>query len=303
MKKLVAIVGPTGIGKSHLGLSIARAYNGEIISADSRQVYRYMNTGTAKPSRREMDEIPHHLVDIINPDESFSLADFLYMTGRAIEEISGREKLPLLVGGSGQYVWAVLEGWQIPPAQPDTGLRRELESRAAIEGTGKLLSEIARLDPAAAERVDSRNPRRVIRALEIALTGTRPAVIKKPIYHYLAIGLTAPRNRLYEIIDRRVDAMIQNGFVEEVKWLLNKGYEPSLPSMSGIGYAQITACLAGKTSLEEAIKRIKFESHRLVRMQYNWFSPGDERIQWYDIMQSGWLEQAGQRVERFIYER
>jgi len=300
MKKLIAIIGPTGIGKSRLGLSIARDCNGEIISADSRQVYRYMDTGTAKPAREEMDEIPHHLVDIINPDESFSLANFIDMAGRTIEEVAGRGKLPLLVGGSGQYVWAVLEGWQIPRTQPDAGLRQELESRAVNEGTGKLLSEIARLDPAAAERVDSKNPRRVIRALEIALTGGKPPLIKNPLYDYLAIGLTAPRVALYEIIDQRVDAMIQKGFVEEVQWLIKKGYGPALPSMSGIGYAQITACLAGKTSLEEAIKRIKFESHRLVRMQYNWFSPNDERIQWYDIMQPGWMERATEQVKRFI---
>jgi len=300
MKNLIAIIGPTGIGKSRLGLSIARTYNGEIISADSRQIYRYMDIGTAKPTRQEMREIPHHLVDIINPDESFSLADFSDIAGRTIEEVAGRGKLPILIGGSGQYIWAVLEGWQIPRVEPDAGLRRELESRAANEGTGSLLAEIARLDPAAAERVDCKNPRRVIRALEVALAGGKPPVVKKPLYDYLAIGLTTPRERLYEIIDQRVDVMIQKGFVEEVKWLINKGYGPAMPSMSGIGYTQIAVYLAGKTSLEEAIKRIKVESHRLVRMQYNWFSLNDERIQWYDIMQTGWLEQTAKLVERFI---
>ncbi|MBN1369823.1 MAG: tRNA (adenosine(37)-N6)-dimethylallyltransferase MiaA [Dehalococcoidaceae bacterium] len=303
MKTLIAIIGPTGIGKSRLGLSIARTYKGEIISADSRQIYRYMNIGTAKPTLQEMREVPHHLVDIINPDETFSLADFLDAAGRAVEGINAKGKLPILVGGSGQYVWAVLEGWQIPHIEPDAGLRRELESRAANEGTGNLLAEIARLDPAAAERVDCKNPRRVIRALEIALAGGKPPAVKKPLYNYLAIGLTAPREKLYEMIDQRVDTMIRNGLVEEVKWLTDKGYGPGTPSISGIGYAQIAAYLAGKTGLEEAIKQIKFESHRLVRMQYNWFSLKDERIKWYDIMQAGWMEQAAKLVERFIQEK
>jgi tRNA dimethylallyltransferase len=284
---LIAIVGPTGVGKSRLALHLAQAFDGETVSADSRQIYRYMDIGTAKPSRQELSLIGHHLIDIINPNESFSLAQYQELACRAIESVIQRQRLPLLVGGSGQYVWAVLEGWGIPKVPPDPDLRNSLEAKAAGGGSEELYHELERNGPAAASRIDPRNVRRVIRALEIQKSSTvshyqqQPA--KSASYNTLIIGLTTDRAGLYQRIDSRVDAMIEQGLVEEVKKLMDMGYSLDLPAMSGIGYRQIGMFLKGEMSLEAAIQQIKFESHRFVRQQYNWFSPKDDRIRWFDI--------------------
>jgi tRNA dimethylallyltransferase len=285
---LVAIVGPTGVGKSRLALHLAQAFNGEVISADSRQVYRYMDIGTAKPSRQELSLVSHHLIDIINPNESFSLAQYQELARRAIESVIQRQRMPLLVGGSGQYVWAVLEGWGIPKVPPNKDLRNNLEARATIGGNEELHHELERNDPAAASRIDPRNVRRVIRALEIQKSSTishhqQQQPVKSASYNTLIIGLTADRAELYQRIDARVDAMIEQGLVEEVKKLMDMGYSLDLPSMSGIGYRQIGIFLKGEMSLEAAIQQIKFESHRFVRQQYNWFNPKDDKIKWFDI--------------------
>jgi tRNA dimethylallyltransferase len=165
MNRLVAIVGPTGIGKSRLALHLAQIFNGEIVGADSRQVYRHMDIGTAKPGPEALSLVPHHLINIANPDEAFSLAQYQQLTYQAIEDIQHRHKLPFLVGGTGQYIWAVLEGWQIPRVPPDIDLRNSLEKRAAAEGIDGLYRELVELDPEVAERIDRRNVRRVIRAL------------------------------------------------------------------------------------------------------------------------------------------
>jgi tRNA dimethylallyltransferase len=283
---LVAIVGPTGVGKSRLALHLAQAFDGEIVSADSRQIYRYMDIGTAKPSRQELSLIGHHLIDIINPNESFSLAQYQELACRAIESVIQRQRLPLLVGGSGQYVWAVLEGWGIPKVPPDPDLRNSMEARAAGEGSEEFYNELERNDPVAASRIDPRNVRRVIRALEIQksmVSHHQQQPAKSASYNTLIIGLTTDRAELYRRIDSRVDAMIEQGLVEEVKKLMDIGYSLDLPSMSGIGYRQIGMFLKGEMSLEAAIQQIKFESHRFVRQQYNWFSPKDDRIRWFDI--------------------
>jgi tRNA dimethylallyltransferase len=283
---LIAIVGPTGVGKSRLALHLAQAFNGEVISADSRQVYRYMDIGTAKPSRQKLSIISHHLIDIINPNESFSLAQYQELASRAIESVIQRQRMPLLVGGSGQYVWAVLEGWGIPRVPPDQDLRNNLEARAASGGNKELYHELERNDPTAASRIDPRNVRRVIRALEIQrnmVSHHQQQPAKSVSYNTLIIGLTADRAELYQRIDARVDAMIEQGLVEEVKKLMDMGYSLDLPSMSGIGYRQIGMFLKGEMSLEAAIQQIKFESHRFVRQQYNWFNPKDDKIKWFDI--------------------
>lgn len=287
MNSLVAIVGPTATGKSQLALRLAQTFNGEIVSADSRQVYRYMNIGTAKPGRQELSLVPHHLIDIINPDQDFSLAQYQQLACQAIRDIQGRGRLPLLVGGSGLYVWAVLEGWGIPQVKPDPEFRRTLEEKAARRGTDELYEELVRVDPVAAGQIDRRNVRRVIRALEVSkysatpfsqLQGKQP-----PPFDTLIIGLTADRAALYRRIDMRVDSMIEMGLVEEVKGLLNKGYGYDLPSMTGIGYKQIGMFLRGEIKLEAAVQQIKYETHRFVRHQYNWFRLTDDRIRWFDI--------------------
>ncbi len=287
MNGLIAIVGPTGVGKSRLALRLAQSFNGEIVSADSRQVYRYMDIGTAKPSRRELALIPHHLIDIINPDEPFSLAQYQELAANAINGIIQRQKIPFLAGGSGQYVWSVLEGWGIPRVPPNPNLRHNLEKKAAGGGREELYRELELIDPAAASRIDRHNVRRVIRALEIArgsdVSTTGCQTEKTPPFRSIIIGLTTDRDELYRRIDARVDAMMEQGLVEEVKKLINMGYGLNLPAMSGIGYRQIGVFLESGITMETAVQQIKFESHRFVRQQYNWFHPKDDRIRWFDI--------------------
>jgi len=287
MNRLLAVVGPTGMGKSQLALRLAQALEGEIVSADSRQVYRYMDIGTAKPTPQEQASVPHHLIDIVNPDEDFSLAQYQQLAYKAIEDISERQKLALLVGGSGLYVWSVLEGWEIPAVAPDPEFRRRLEEKAAGGDGDELYQELARLDPVAAQKIDPRNVRRTIRALEVHHSAKAPISQiqgrEAPPFQTRIIGLTAERQELYRRIDSRVDEMIKQGLVDEVKQLIERGYDAGLPAMSGIGYKQITMFLKGELTLEDAIQQTKFETHRLARHQYSWFRLKDVRIGWFDI--------------------
>jgi tRNA dimethylallyltransferase len=295
MNRLVAVVGPTGVGKSRLALDLARAFDGEIVSADSRQVYRYMDIGTAKPSKKELSLVPHHLIDIVSPDEDFSLAQYQPLAYEAISDIQKRGKLPILAGGSGLYVWAVLEGWRIPGVAPNAELRRRLEKADKEE----LYRELARVDPVAAQRIDPANVRRIIRALEVYKSAEAPIsqlqLKARPLSHTLIVGLTADRVELYRRIDLRVDEMIERGLVDEVRGLLDRGYDFSLPAMSGIGYKQIAMHLRGELSLADAVQQIKFETHRLVRHQYSWFRLKDDRIRWFDIKRG-----TGSRIKTMV---
>jgi tRNA dimethylallyltransferase len=285
MIPLVAIVGPTAVGKSNLALHLSRQFDCEIVNADSRQVYRYMDIGTAKPSPGERAEVRHHLIDVVDPDEDFNLALYQEKAVAAVRDIQKRGKLPFLVGGSGLYVWALLEGWRIPPVPPDPEFRRELEARATSEGVEILYEELRQSDPAAAQRIDSRNPRRVIRALEIAHQGTPPPQpdSKQAMFDFLIIGLTADRSELYRRIDARVDAMMDAGLLAEVQGLVRRGYGFDLPSMSALGYRQMGRCLQEDLDLPTAVQQMKFDTHRFSRHQYNWFRLGDRRIHWFDV--------------------
>ena len=287
MARLVAIVGPTGVGKSRLALHLGQTFDGEIVSADSRQVYRYMDIGTAKPTRQDLSLVNHHLIDIINPDEDFSLTQYQPLAYKAINDIERRNKLPLLVGGSGLYVWSVLEGWQVPEVPPDAQYRESMENKAAELGREALYTDLMKVDPAAAQNIDPRNIRRVIRALEVHKhTGTPYSQLQQkqaPPYEISIYGLTTERAELYRRIDSRVDGMIEHGLIDEVQKLVDIGYNLGLPSMSGIGYKQIGMYLKGELSLEKAIQKIKTETHRFVRHQYNWFRLKDDRIRWFDI--------------------
>jgi len=285
LNRLVAIVGPTGIGKSALALQLAQNFDGEIVDADSRQVYRYLNIGTAKPTTKEMSLVPYHLIDIVNPDEDFSLAQYQDLAYRAIADIQQRSKLALLVGGSGLYIWSVLEGWGIPRVPPDPEFRRSLEKEVAVGGGARLYRELTEVDPVAAQRIDRRNVRRVIRSLEVQRgRETSPPQNKPaPPFDTLIIGLTADRAELYRRIDSRVDEMIEQGLVAEVARLMNRGYTFNLPAMSGIGYQEIGMFLEGQLSLATATQQIKYESHRFVRHQYAWFKLNDARIRWFDV--------------------
>ncbi len=284
---MIAIVGPTAVGKSELALRLAQYFPIEIISADSRQVYRYMDIGTSKPSLAERAAVPHHVIDVVDPDEDFSLAMYHQLAQEALKAIQQKGKLPLLVGGSGLYVWSLVEGWKIPEVPPDQKLRRQLEDRAGQEDSHSLYQELQDIDPVAAAKINPSNVRRIIRALEIYYaTGQTPSQLQHkeaPAFSVLIIGLTQERSELYRKIDGRVDKMIQRGLVEEIEQLVKKGYSSSLPSMSGIGYKQIGQFLRGEMTLPEAIDKIKYETHRLARHQYAWFRLRDSRIRWFDM--------------------
>jgi tRNA dimethylallyltransferase len=290
MNRLLGIVGPTCVGKSQLALQLAQSLGGEIINADSRQVYRYMDIGTAKPTPQERALIPHHLIDVASPNENFSLAQFQQLALKAIENIQQRDKLPIVVGGSGQYVWSVLEGWGIPQVAPNPEFRQSLQERADMGEGNELYDELTTVDPEAAQRIDPRNVRRTIRALEVFQETETPfsQLQRKEAtsFNIFVIGLTADREELYRRIDLRVDRMIEQGLVEEVKRLVSRGFNFDMPAMSSIGYRQIGHFLRGELTLPGAIQQIKFESHRLARQQYTWFQLEDTRIHWFDIQKT-----------------
>ena len=287
MKLVHAIVGPTGIGKSKLGLLLARTFGAEVINADSRQIYRYMDIGTAKPGPQERAAAPHHLIDIVDPDQDFSLALYQSLASATIEDIMQSGKLPILIGGSGLYIWAILEGWNIPQVPPNPEFRSRMEQRASAEGVEALYSQLQSIDPVTAGRMNPRNLRRIIRALEIyEATNSPPSRVQgktPPRFDTLIVGLPTERQRLYKMIDRRVDDMIGQGLVAEVKSLVDRGYGLDLPSMSSVGYRQIGRCIQGELDLSTAIQQIKFETHRFARHQYAWFRLTDPRIRWFDI--------------------
>jgi tRNA dimethylallyltransferase len=287
MKRIIVIVGPTGIGKSRLAMHLASVFRGEIVSADSRQVYRFMDVGTAKPTPSELKSVPHHLIDIANPDDDFSLATYQELAYQAIADIHRRGKLPFLVGGTGLYIRAVLEGWQIPRVSPDKNFRYNIAKRANETNIDEIYQQLVLADPDAAAKIDRRNVRRVIRALEVhAKAGQAFSRLERkipPPFTPLVIGLTTERSALYRIVDQRVDSMIERGLVQEVENLLKMGYDFNLPSMSGIGYRQIGQFLKGELTLEAAIQKIKTETHRFIRHQYAWFRLSDEKIHWFDI--------------------
>jgi tRNA dimethylallyltransferase len=283
---VIAIVGPTAVGKSELALHLAQYFSLEIIGADSRQVYRYMDIGTNKPSLAERESVPHHLIDVVEPAQDFSLAMYHQLAIKALKAIKQKNKLPLLVGGSGLYVWSLVEGWKIPQVPPDQKRRSQLEARAGQEGSQDLYQELRDIDPVGAAKINPGNIRRIIRALEIYhATGQRPSQLQRkeaPDFPILLIGLTLERSELYRRIDWRVDNMIRMGLVEEVEQLLKRGYSISLPSMSGIGYKQICQFIQSEMTLPQAIDKIKYETHRLARHQYAWFRLSDSRIHWFD---------------------
>jgi tRNA dimethylallyltransferase len=304
---VVIILGPTAVGKTEISIQLAERLGGEIISADSRLFYREMDIGTAKPSKDEMARVPHHLIDIADPDDVIGLSRFQKAARHIIQEVRERGRLPFLVGGTGQYIRAVIEDWDVPKVEPSPALRNALERWSESIGPEGLHQRLSVLDPKAAEAIDYRNLRRTIRALEVVLlTGKMFSAQKRrgrPLYQALLLGLNRPRPELYERVDRRVDAMIEAGLVKEVEALLKRGYSPDLPSLSAIGYREIIAHLQGKISLEEATTLIKRSTRILVRRQANWFKESDPDIHWFkpglatvDRMEAEiktWLKETG----------
>jgi tRNA dimethylallyltransferase len=284
---LVVILGPTAVGKTEVALALAERMGGEIVSADSRLFYRGMDIGTAKPTPAERQRVPHHLIDVADPDEVWSLPVFQQAARQAILEIQQRRRLPFLVGGAGQYIRAVIEGWQLPPQQPDPRLRDTLEKWAAEIGPFELHRRLAVLDPEAAGNIQPQNLRRTVRALEVIFcTGEKFSTQRQrqaSPYSLLLVGLTRPRPELYARIDARIDAMLAAGFQEEVSCLLSRGYSPDLPSLSAIGYREMIAYLCDKMTLEAAIVEMKRQTRQFVRRQANWFKATDPTIHWFRV--------------------
>jgi len=284
---LVLIVGPTAVGKTELAIQLAERLNGEIVSADSRLFYRGMDIGTAKPTPVELARVAHHLIDIAEPDEILSLAVFQQKARDVITDIHTRNKIPFLVGGTGQYIRAVTEGWTPPEVKPDEKLRDELGRLKDEKGIIWLHDKLNSLDPVAAEKIDARNFRRTIRALEVIMTtGKRFSEQRgqsESPYQLITVGLTRPRAELYERVDQRIDGMFASGFLDEVKRLLAKGYSPSLPTISAIGYRECIRVLNGELSDEQAKAEIRRITRVFVRRQANWFKESDPNIRWFRV--------------------
>ena len=301
---LIAIIGPTAVGKTELSLQLAERFNGEIISSDSRLFYRGMDIGTAKPSPEEMARVPHHLIDVSEPDETWSLGQFQKAAAEIIEDIVARGKLPFLVGGTGQYYRAVTEGWVPPEVKADERLRGVLENLAEENGKEWLHARLTMLDPDAAEKIDHRNVRRTIRAMEVILTtGKKFSAQRKkrgePIYNLLTIGLKRPRPELYERVDLRIKQMFAEGLLDEVQGLLDAGYSPELPSMSALGYRECVAVLNGEMSQDEAITQMKRITRVFVRRQANWFKEADRRILWFEAGAADLFIQAEKAIRNW----
>jgi tRNA dimethylallyltransferase len=302
---LIVIVGPTAVGKTAISIQMAGRLGGEIVSADSRLFYRGMDIGTAKPTLEERRDIPHHLIDVADPGTSWSLALFQQAAAEAIAGIQARGHLPFLVGGSGQYIHAVTHGWVPPATGPDTHLRAELEAEAQAKGYQALHAELLELDPAAAEKIDPRNVRRTVRALEvIRLTGKKFSEQSRQtesLQRLLTIGLTRPRPELYARIDARIEAMFSEGLLTEVQGLLDSGYSPSLPTMSAIGYRECIRVLNGSMDVEQAKVEMRRLTRIFVRRQANWFKLNDPSIHWFEAGQVK-VEEIEKIIRSFLKE-
>jgi tRNA dimethylallyltransferase len=294
---LIAVVGATGTGKTDAAIALAEALDGEVVAADAYQVYRGLDIGTAKATPQQRARVPHHLIDIAGAEQPLTLARYLDLAHAALEDIWARDKLPVLAGGSGQYVWALLEGWQVPRVAPNPALRAELEAVAARGGAPALLERLRGLDPEAAARIDGSNPRRLVRAIEVVEREGRPLSVcqaRSPIEaELLVLGLALPRDLLHIRLDARTDAMYAAGLVDEVRRLREEGLGETPALRSGVGYHEVSRHLDGEIPLDEAIRRHKLANHRLVRRQNAWFKPADARIRWIDAVD----EATGRCVE------
>jgi tRNA dimethylallyltransferase len=284
---VVLLVGPTAVGKTAVSLAMATAMPARIVSLDSRQVYRGMDIGTAKPSAEERRRVRHYLVDIADPDQTLTLPVVIGAALAAVDETLAASHVPVLVGGTGQYVRALTEGWQVPDVEADPDYRRELERSAAADGGAALAARLAEVDPESAASIDPRNVRRVIRALEVHRATGRPFSAQRgrnpPPYSFLWVGLDRPRPDLYGRIDLRVADMMARGLEHEVLGLLAAGYSFDLPAMSGLGYGEWRDYVAGSIDREEVARRIRKGTRRLARAQGAWFPSADARIRWFDL--------------------
>lgn len=285
--KVIVIVGPTASGKTSTSIEIAKELNGEIISADSMQIYKEMNIGTAKPSMEERNGIMHYLMDIVSPDELYNVTMYKKMAEEAIEEILSKGKVPIIVGGTGLYISTLINGIEFSEVKEDTEYRNEMQALAESKGPNYLHDMLREVDPVAADNIDMNNVRRVIRALEIyKLTGKTKTQIdeesrKETKYDYMVYGIETPRENLYERINLRVDKMLEEGLIEEVKSLLEK-YELSKTALQGLGYKEVKAYLEKQITYDEMVEILKMETRRYAKRQLTWFRR-EEKIKWYSL--------------------
>jgi len=284
--KVIVICGPTASGKTDLSIALAKKFNGEIINADSRQIYKEMDIATAKPElivyegKIMVDGVEHYLLDVVNPDENFTLSDYKEQTQKAIKNILKKGKVPFLVGGTGLYIWSIVDNLEIPRVEPNLALRKELEDKTPEERLALLKEN----DPESYDKIDLNNSRRVIRALEVVLS-TGESFLKqqkkgKPFLNVLQLGIKIDKENLYDRINRRCEQMIESGLVQEAKKLAQK-YSWELPSMSGIGYRQMRDYIEGKMVLDEALEWLKQDTRHYAKRQMTWFKR-DERIHWVE---------------------
>lgn len=285
--KVIAIVGPTAVGKTSLSIELAKQFNGEIISGDSMQVYRGLDIGTAKVTAEEMEGIPHHLIDVRDVDESYSAADFQKAARKAIQEISDRGKLPIIVGGTGLYIQSLLWDYKLgnEGELEDDSLRAKYEAFAEENGNLALWEKLQLTDPLAAEKIHCNNRKKMIRALEVfELTGhsiLEPKEQPKELYDSFLIGLNTDRSILYQRINQRVDLMVEQGLLEEAK---NLAKNPTVQAAQGIGYKEFFPYLSGGSSLEAALEEVKLHSRRYAKRQLTWFR-NRMSVRWYDLIQ------------------
>ncbi len=284
---LVIIAGPTAVGKTSTAIALASSFDAEIISADSRQIYRRMNIGTAKPTPEELAAIRHHLIDIIEPNDAYSLACFKQDSENIIREISDRKKIPFMAGGTGQYIHAIVHGWIPPDMDADENYRQNMETVSQEKGKEFLHAMLREIDPEAAAMIDYRNARRVIRALEVfhktGVPFSQQRQRGETPYQIIQIGLTRSRSELYQRIDNRIENMLRDGLIDETRQLLDEGIPPHTPALSAIGYREMVAFLNREITLEEAVCLIKRNTRNYVRRQANWFKLSDPEIQWFDM--------------------
>ncbi|OCA89280.1 tRNA (adenosine(37)-N6)-dimethylallyltransferase MiaA [Bacillus sp. FJAT-27225] len=304
LQKLIVIIGPTAVGKTKLGVELAKRYNGEIISGDSMQVYKGMDIGTAKVTPEETEGIPHHLIDIKEPDEPFSVAEFQSIVRKKIGEISSRGKLPIIVGGTGLYIQAVLYDYHFSDSPANEEFRSALEQKAMTEGNEAVHNELANLDPEAASQLHPNNLRRVIRAIELIKESGMPLrdVQKQNepdlLYQAAIIGLTMEREKLYERINKRVDLMMKAGLHDEVHSLVNKGFR-NTQAMQAIGYKEFFPYFDGGGTLEESVELLKQNSRRYAKRQLTWFRNKMD-VEWYDMTNEDTLSKKITEISGYI---
>lgn len=302
--KILVIVGPTAVGKTYVSIELAKKFNTEIISADSMQIYKYMDIGTAKVTEEEACGIKHHMIDLVYPNEEFSVSEFQKLAEKHIDNLLDNDKLPIVIGGSGLYVNSLLYDLDFGKVKSDEKVKKYYTDYYNEHGTDKLHALLEDVDPEAAAKIHKNNVKRVIRALEVCnITGKKFSEmntdIRKPSnkYNCIIIGLEMDREVLYQRINKRVDIMVENGLLEEVKSLLDKGYDRNLVSLQGIGYKEIIDYLEGKTTKEDAIDTLKTNTRRFAKRQFTWFN-ADSNIKWFDLTNLNEID----KVVNSIYE-